>query len=830
MLPKLLTGSYERYKKDKDTFKTVRSITPSEPARFSSLSLSAHLALSAHTSPAELTSDLTAACGYTATSSQRPEQLLSELPTTISSPNISTLAERLRSQAAKKREMKKIPASKSSQPLGQSGASAGSLSEMPIITYSVGTQEIIRQAEAIARNSKVSIPNIMAHILDRTIRARKRCTVFFQTSGADDGQSTDSHLHFIGILEQALKILNLEAVVRHQTAKATPTGGGSSANDELSNRFGELEVEDIDDIIGDTLPPPECNTKAKNSAKGQAVVVYEQETDPSINRVFRVFCFFEDLHRIEKFLRDTWTKYKLGELDLITAAMITDAAFDIAHCEETRVTSFVFPGSAAGVKVPLSYEKLVEMLFKADSSAQDGRPELISHINSRLTPFDEFIYMQVARTLAKNPALFITHRHHKMESDDRLLTQLLMDFSLCDDTREKALPTILGDPVLKAIGKRKEVVQQVADILTQGRSKLLKDGEINVWLVFGHQILLDIHDNLGAKVSQGWSSLQEQVSEQSSTIDYKFDREASRLRLPAERKDAVLRYTRVQNIGSPSHEITSSFQGLGPTQTEVQKSSQAMAGLILTEPSRELNFIFVHDPIYCGFEAFRFAVYFEMLGLALVKHHPGLFLVFHIYIVCLQNDLLSIRWVPLEEMIEQHIGVLFAGELPKQLSNVSNESTYKPSIGNFRTYFSQEISMQQCLYQLEMLSQSASTGSGKEVSQKQVTPLQLLSHIQSYLPTNFKALNINYINLREMNIEHPLIAPQDGGVETGFIGMTSEIFLEADGIQDCQEDLFRREVRGAMGPIKGGRQLQIAGTVLFEEILSEALEKSWART
>jgi hypothetical protein len=61
-----------------------------------------------------------------------------------------------------------------------------------------------------------------------------------------------------------------------------------------------------------------------------------------------------------------------------------------------------------------------------------------------------------------------------MEADDRILTQLLMDFSLFEDAREKALPIIPSDLAIRATHKQKEVALQVADLLTQGRSKLLK--------------------------------------------------------------------------------------------------------------------------------------------------------------------------------------------------------------------------------------------------------------------------------------------------------------------------------------------------------------------
>jgi len=317
-----------------------------------------------------------------------------------SPPDMTTLAKRLRAQAekkAKKREAKKAPILKFAQPAGESGTSAARLDETPTETYTLAASEIIRQAEAVAKSPKVGIPNAMAYILDRAIQARKRCTVFCQASTRDNGQSTEGHLYFIGIMERTLRILKSEPVGRRQTTKTLPTGGRSSAVDGISNRFSKLEVEDIEDIIGDSAPPSEPAA----ATKSKAVVIYEVETDPVIDRIFRVFCFFEDLHRIQKFLADTWTKRKGRKLDFVTAAMITDAALDIIRHEEIKVTTIMFPNLAADIRVPLSYERLAEMLFNADSSAQDSRPELISHISLRMTPFDEFVYMKVARTLAK---------------------------------------------------------------------------------------------------------------------------------------------------------------------------------------------------------------------------------------------------------------------------------------------------------------------------------------------------------------------------------------------------------------------------------------------
>ncbi len=166
------------------------------------------------------------------------------------------------------------------------------------------------------------------------------------------------------------------------------------------------------------------------------------------------------------------------------------------------------------------------------------------------------------------------------------------------------------------------------------------------------------------------------------------------------------------------------------------------------------------------------------MGLALSKHHPGLFLLSHIYNACHQTELLSARWAQLDEVIEQHIGVIFAGEpsnkikhclkrlhiragtsvteFAKDNRNKSGKRKLRhwgpemlPTKASaiFRRSFSQGITLQQCLYQHDLLSTSASTRLRREVSKRQFTLIQLLSHIQDYLRTTFKALNIDYINL-----------------------------------------------------------------------------------
>lgn len=75
-----------------------------------------------------------------------------------------------------------------------------------------------------------------------------------------------------------------------------------------------------------------------------------------------MFCFFEDLHYTQDFLIETWQKYKLNKLDLLTASFVTNAAFDIVRREEEEVMKIVEPGEKG-----FSYLSLVAPIFFVDA-------------------------------------------------------------------------------------------------------------------------------------------------------------------------------------------------------------------------------------------------------------------------------------------------------------------------------------------------------------------------------------------------------------------------------------------------------------------------------
>ncbi|KAF4628743.1 hypothetical protein G7Y89_g9405 [Cudoniella acicularis] len=93
----------------------------------------------------------------------------------------------------------------------------------------------------------------MVYVVERAIEARKRYAARFQKNGGvDNCHSTEAHLHFVGILEEALRILNL--ISKDEPVKDTVEQEvKSKESSALYNRFSELEIENMEDIIDESM-------------------------------------------------------------------------------------------------------------------------------------------------------------------------------------------------------------------------------------------------------------------------------------------------------------------------------------------------------------------------------------------------------------------------------------------------------------------------------------------------------------------------------------------------------------------------------------------------
>lgn len=242
----------------------------------------------------------------------------------------------------------------------------------PTVTCTITTRDLIEQARIVA--GRVEVPDSLQRVFERAIQARKRCTEWFQASKIDEQDSNEAHQHFISVLEQTLEILGKRegsGLERENPKGRGKENGGNEQADaafqEFANRLQHFAVEQLPEI--DESEIPEDNVT-------YGLVEDSEETRMSL----MIFCFFEDMHRLQDFPHDIWKEYKTGELDLITASLITNSAVDIVRQSEEGIL-------AAAPKFfsrKRSYNTIAIVIFYADALSKNQDPE--ARLNSNESP------------------------------------------------------------------------------------------------------------------------------------------------------------------------------------------------------------------------------------------------------------------------------------------------------------------------------------------------------------------------------------------------------------------------------------------------------------
>lgn len=178
-----------------------------------------------------------------------------------------------------------------------------------------------------SKNPLITVPSEVLRAALRAIAARKRCTAYF-ASKTDGDHSTveenERHSYFTSLIE--------EAVVALQPRFAVSAGGGPkeeairapslSILEILENRFAALEVEELAESDGETPDAPPSSPSTRE-------VIYEIESnkekaDLEEERLFAIFCLFDDLDRLRSYVSSIWAEYKKQKIDLITASVTTN--------------------------------------------------------------------------------------------------------------------------------------------------------------------------------------------------------------------------------------------------------------------------------------------------------------------------------------------------------------------------------------------------------------------------------------------------------------------------------------------------------------------------
>ncbi|TVY48092.1 hypothetical protein LOCC1_G002056 [Lachnellula occidentalis] len=240
----------------------------------------------------------------------------------------------------------------------------------------VTVNELPALAEAIATSeSKVKVPVWVISMIEQVISGRKKSARWFSrqagdTTNSDFEESNISHQHFIEVLENILSIL---LGLQEPTTKPAAKKGGLDESDPLeqvTNIFEALEIEpDTEHTM--TEPTP----SAPKTQKSIPDVVFEEERSME-ETLWLIYCFFEDFNIAREHLKDLWTTYKHGAIDLSTAALSTNTAFELFKRAEDELVaelrSTLPPDLMNRIR---GYEEIQGLLYTTTATARGKNTE-----------------------------------------------------------------------------------------------------------------------------------------------------------------------------------------------------------------------------------------------------------------------------------------------------------------------------------------------------------------------------------------------------------------------------------------------------------------------
>lgn len=186
--------------------------------------------------------------------------------------------------------------------------------------YRITTAVHCELAEFIAQKAIV-IPRDALLTLDRYIRARARCAKSIHKYGVAD----EGHDSFIGVL------MRTRSLFEPLVPSSKPASKGASSARSF-NSFKDLPDEICEDLADMQLP-------GTSPATEEIFVVEMSEDEARI----RLFAFFEDVAAIRAHLRAVWASYRAGEINLMTASVVTNTALQLLEEPHKHVSRHILP-------------------------------------------------------------------------------------------------------------------------------------------------------------------------------------------------------------------------------------------------------------------------------------------------------------------------------------------------------------------------------------------------------------------------------------------------------------------------------------------------------
>lgn len=644
----------------------------------------------------------------------------------------------------------------------------------------VDYEDLLPSAKAIAnfKDPTVKIPSEIIRAALRAVSARNRFTAYFRSktkAGENEmARDNDRHSYFIALMEEVL--LTLQPCFAVSAGDATGEDRQpSSTLEDLENRFAILEVEEPveqegDDAMGSAALSP--------TQPIYDLEIPKVEKDMEEEKLFAIFCLFEDLGRLRTYLSRVWVEYKLGIVDLITASVTTNTAFQLAiRTQEELLVNYPQLGDYQNVLSTVMGlvakdqggdetlelevdDHIAEWLFAPAHSLLDSFCDVL---DSRQVPLMKRGHFGVYNPRTVRSKLNDVQKH---QEDLVLLIELLPEFCFIAKYKIHLFAT---------------------DELTRGLCKMALTTEIPVWLTFATTVFLDIHHFLREKVDKGFEELRTIGSHATSTLDKHFELSQG-LRTPStwpKQNQEILRM-----LAKEIQEFTLRDQIFPIKDRQYKKLDSTFAS------ESERFYLYKRQPILCGILAFKTILEMQHAGVSLCNAWGTVIYPAHLYNALRRKTKPIEPWPLMEQVISLHSeSRVFIGAQPKTIGDcfkqvclmlgysaeqyARNRRKLKPVISKngprglkdtsplgelFRDGLANNGSMALTVLNVENLfnEQARDTALASNPQSKtlrrewrttrQLTSLQLLEALRASIPMELPKLKFNYFHMHEQSI------------------------------------------------------------------------------
>lgn len=504
--------------------------------------------------------------------------------------------------------------------------------------YTLVTDGILPLAKKLVSRckTKVQIPQAILHLIQKVIKARQRCTAWYEKQSTKNHslrQSNETHIYFTNVLIGTLEILK----------SRTDTDTDMNTNREVkwqrrklddhhnNNIFGYLELEEIGLQVSaengeckDTIPP-----KKPAPSKDAKTRVYEPELSENVG--FAVFCMLEDLERLRLYIRRSWERYQFKEISIMNVSVCTNTALEFARQIEVDFSQR-FPEFADWTAVLQYLYPEPDWLgdLKKIFMGKVFKPELVPDTCPALHSLYFFPFLELV--------LYTEFGHGVPQLDD--IYDPRSGASGLERSEEWRRDHILIDQFLAAFPPLLTSGLVTTDEITEGLREVTRTRNVRLWAVFGLQIQLDIHHILGLDATRGLQELHttaKRIKEMVAAHLYfhnemegnVHEEELGKINLIRDLLDRhilndVLVYDRLNAFG-PS----------APT---------------LLHSSKPFLLLSMH-PLLCGLLQFAFLLTTQQLGLIVALDHGAITAAAHLCNAARQEKMISACWQELEELI-----------------------------------------------------------------------------------------------------------------------------------------------------------------------------------